>query len=115
MGDRNIFPNGSTAAPDKKDSEAGLKYRVVERVFHLRDRFCPYSYAMLLIQMRSLYNISCIEFLRELFILCLQSNTSKLKGNVITEGLSPSHLTDGQHPGMKVTQPSKDKSLRMML
>ena len=38
-----------------------------------------------------------------------------LKGNVMKEGLSPSHLTDGQHSGMRVTQPSKDKSLRMML
>src|SRR6266568_3191704 len=31
------------------------------------------------------------------------------------EGLSGAHITNSQHSGMKVTQPSKDKSLRMML
>ena len=31
------------------------------------------------------------------------------------EGLSGAHISNSQHSGMKVTQPSKDKSLRMML
>src|SRR5437764_6710824 len=31
------------------------------------------------------------------------------------EGWSTAHITNGQHSGMRVTQPSKDKSLRMML